>query len=346
MKMDRILIVDDKEENLYLLRALLHGHGYEVVSARHGAEALIKARQNPPDLVISDLLMPVMDGYTLLHNWKADERLKTIPFVVYTATFTDKQDEHLALDLGADDFILKPTEPEPFLARINEAMVKAKSGLSPVRTINTEKATLGNEYSEVLFRKLEGKAFQLEEANRVLQQEIIERKRAELELKYIGFHDPLTGLYNRGFFEEDMARLERGRQFPVSIVMMDVDGLKQTNDREGHAAGDELLRRVAYALSAAFRAEDVVARIGGDEFGVLLPNTNAAQAENAIGRVRHILQVNNEAHEGKPLSLSFGVSTAEQRAPLADVLKLADENMYREKRGHDVSKKDHEKPWA
>jgi diguanylate cyclase (GGDEF)-like protein len=346
MKIDRILIVDDKEENLYLLRALLQGHGYEVVSAIHGAEALIKARQNPPDLVISDLLMPVMDGYTLLHNWKADERLKTIPFVVYTATFTDRQDERLALNLGADDFILKPTEPEPFLARINEAMAKAKSGLSPVRTTNTDKATLVNEYSEVLFHKLEEKALQLEEANSVLQGEIVEQKRAELELKYLSFHDTLTGLYNRAFFEEDMARLERGRQFPVSIVMMDVDGLKQTNDREGHAAGDELLRRVAYALNAAFRAEDVVARLGGDEFGVLLPNTNAAQAENAIGRVRHILQVNNEAHAGKPLRLSFGMSTAEQRAPLADVLKLADENMYREKRGHDVSKKDHEKPGA
>ena len=346
MKMDRILIVDDKEENLYLLRALLQGHGYEVISASHGAEALIKARQNPPDLVISDLLMPIMDGYTLLHNWKADERLKTIPFVVYTATFIDKQDEHLALDLGADDFILKPTEPEPFLARINEAMTKAKSGLSPVRTTSTDKATLVNEYSEVLFHKLEEKALQLEEANRVLLLEIVERKRAELELKYLGFHDTLTGLYNRGFFEEDMERLERGRQFPVSIVMMDVDGLKQTNDREGHAAGDDLLRRVAYALNAAFRADDVVARIGGDEFGVLLPNTNAAQAENAIGRVRHVLQVNNEAHAGKPICLSFGVSTAEHQAPLADTLRQADENMYREKRGHYVSKKDHEKPKA
>jgi len=132
----------------------------------------------------------------------------------------------------------------------------------------------------------------------------------------------------------------------VSIVMMDVDGLKKTNDREGHAAGDELLRRVAYALNAAFRAEDVVARLGGDEFGVLLPNTNAAQAENAIGRVRHILQVNNEAHAGRPLRLSFGVSTAEQRAPLTDLLRLADENIYREKRGHDVSKKDYEQPIA
>ena len=80
--MTRILIVDDKAENLYMLRALLAGHGCEVEEARHGAEALAKARLAPPQLIISDLLMPVMDGYTLLRHWKMDERLRQIPFVV------------------------------------------------------------------------------------------------------------------------------------------------------------------------------------------------------------------------------------------------------------------------
>ena len=112
----KILVVDDKPENLHLLRALLQGHGHEVAEARHGAEALVKARQSPPALIISDLLMPVMDGYTLLRHWKGDEQLKQIPFVVYTATYTEPKDERLALDLGADAFLLKPTEPEPFIA--------------------------------------------------------------------------------------------------------------------------------------------------------------------------------------------------------------------------------------
>ena len=101
----RVLIVDDKDENLYYLNALLRGNGYEVIPARHGAEALAKAREIPPDVVISDLLMPVMDGYTLLRHWKADARLKRVPFIVYTATYTEPKDEELALNLGADAFI-------------------------------------------------------------------------------------------------------------------------------------------------------------------------------------------------------------------------------------------------
>jgi PAS domain S-box-containing protein len=178
--MNRILIVDDKEENLYYLRTLLAGHGCEVESAVHGAEALVKARLKPPDLVVSDLLMPVMDGYTLLRYWKADERLKKIPFIVYTATYTEEEDERLALDLGADAFILKPAEPEDFLARIREvqANVAAAVPTLPKHPVGDEKEIF-KVYSETLIRKLEEKTMQLEEANHALQQDIANRRRTE-----------------------------------------------------------------------------------------------------------------------------------------------------------------------
>ena len=179
MTADKVLIADDKEESRYLLRTLLQSKGYEVEEAVHGAEALIKARQNPPILVISDLLMPVMDGYTLLRHWKADETLQAVPFVVYTATYTDEKDERLARDMGADDFILKPTEPEPFIERIQHVLRKAQKGEFSTRSPTALAEGISQTYNDILIRKMEEKALQLEEANRRLQQDIDDRRRME-----------------------------------------------------------------------------------------------------------------------------------------------------------------------
>jgi PAS domain S-box-containing protein len=181
--MIRVLIVDDKHENLYLLRALLEGHGWTVDDAHNGAEALTIAHQAPPDLIISDLLMPVMDGYMLLRRWKADEILQNISFVVYTATYTDPKDERLALDLGADAFIIKPVEPEPFMARILDVLAKKVCGkLQPSAPPIGDEVVLLKEYSEVLINKLEAKVFQLEQINRSLQDETARRQQAEAQL--------------------------------------------------------------------------------------------------------------------------------------------------------------------
>jgi signal transduction histidine kinase len=183
--MTRVLIVDDKEENLYYLNALLTANGCEVVTARHGAEALVKARQAPPALVISDLLMPVMDGYSLLRHWKADAVLKRAPFIVYTATYTEPEDEKLALDLGADAFILKPAEPEDFLARLREVEANDRAA-TPVpvhQPLGDEQERL-REYSETLIRKLEQKTLELEQSNRELRDDIAARELAEVALQH------------------------------------------------------------------------------------------------------------------------------------------------------------------
>lgn len=157
----KILIVDDKANNRYLLRMLLQGHGFEVDAAQHGVEALAKALDHRPDLVISDLLMPEMDGYSLLRRWRGDERLRAIPFIVYTATYTEPKDEELALQLGADAFIIKPTEPEPFMERVREVLERARP--QPAAAPEQADAATLKLYNEVLIGKLEHKCRQLEE---------------------------------------------------------------------------------------------------------------------------------------------------------------------------------------
>jgi len=182
--MKRVLIVDDKEDNLYYLQSLLGGHGCEVDFARHGAEALVRARHSPPDLVITDLLMPVMDGYTLLRHWRSDDDLRHVPFVVYTATYTEPEDERLALQLGADAFILKPSEPDDFLAALEQAIVGAReAGEPPSPEESPADVELLEKYSVALIRKLEEKTFQLEEANRALEADMEKAKEMEASLR-------------------------------------------------------------------------------------------------------------------------------------------------------------------
>ncbi|HPC41142.1 MAG TPA: response regulator [Spirochaetota bacterium] len=182
--MMRILILDDLEENRYLLRALLEGHGYDVEEARNGGEALARAKALVPDMIISDILMPEMDGFTFCTILKKDETLKQVPFLFYTATYTDARDEKLALAMGADAFIVKPTEPEVFLSRVEAILKTAKNGkLIPPQQHQVEDEVILKEYNEALIRKLEHKMLLLEKTNRELEAEIGARKQTEEELK-------------------------------------------------------------------------------------------------------------------------------------------------------------------
>lgn len=173
--MSTVLIADDNRQNLYILETILKSRGHSIVSAENGREALELARQSPPDLVIADILMPVMDGFELCRRWKADERLGVIPFVFYTATYTDQKDEEFALSLGAERFVLKPQQPETLLCIVDEVLESARA--CPVtgdRLLDDEMALL-RQYNEALFRRLEKKMAQLEA-------EVAERKQAEAAL--------------------------------------------------------------------------------------------------------------------------------------------------------------------
>ncbi len=187
----RILSVDDRAENLYLIEAVGRAHGFQVASARNGLQALEELEKQPFDLIISDILMPEMDGFQLCHEVKSRERTRHIPFIFYTATYTARQDEELGLSLGASRYVVKPVEPGEFAAIIEEVVSQAQRGgawspeVEPKGTVDYLKA-----YNARLVSKLDHKIEQLERARSELQasleasdREIAQRQRAEEKLR-------------------------------------------------------------------------------------------------------------------------------------------------------------------
>lgn len=167
----------------------------------------------------------------------------------------------------------------------------------------------------------------------------IKRKQDETRLQYLSFRDSLSGLYNRRYFEEEMRRMDQRRQGSVGLIVLDVDGLKLVNDMFGHDSGDKLLFNVASLLTSCFREEDVVARIGGDEYSILLHDANEDVVESACKRLQERIFLENIDNNHPPLSLSIGFAVSDDpKKPMSELFKEADSNMYREKlaRGQSV----------
>ncbi len=162
--------------------------------------------------------------------------------------------------------------------------------------------------------------------------DITARKKAEAYLEYLGKHDVLTKLYNRSFYVDEMNRLERKVPYPVSIIVADLNGLKAINDRLGHAAGDALLRRVGEVLNKAIDKPSHAARIGGDEFALLMPATDERQAASVVESIQYLVELNNQFHSNAQINLSLGAATSAPGERLEAVAKRADAEMYKAKR--------------
>jgi len=176
-----------------------------------------------------------------------------------------------------------------------------------------------------------------------VSRDISQQVSTEQSLRYISTHDPLTGLYNRSWFEAELARLGRGRIWPISIIVADIDGLKRVNDQQGHGAGDTLLQETALLLKSCCRGDEMIARMGGDEFVILLPGIDEAGAAIVARRIND-LQDQQKETSAHPVALSLGHATALAETDLNSALVAADSRMYCNKGARCGNSARHRKP--
>ena len=184
--MTHVLIVEDHEENRDLLKLLLEVNGYRVTVAGDGLEALAAARRDPPDAVVSDVLMPKMDGFALCRAWMQDAALRPIPFIFYSATYVRPDDEQFAMALGAVRYLIKPLEAEVFLRELRAVLLQWAGHAAPAPAAPLDDAATHALHELALARKLEDKLAQLEAANRKLR---------ESEEKYRRIYDNVQDVY-------------------------------------------------------------------------------------------------------------------------------------------------------
>ncbi len=164
--------------------------------------------------------------------------------------------------------------------------------------------------------------------------DITARKKAEAYLEYLGKHDVLTKIYNRSFYVDELNRLERKGPSPITIIVADLNGLKVANDQLGHAAGDGLLRRAGEVLNKIVEKPACAARIGGDEFAILLPSMDEREGLAMMESIEKLAELNNQFYSGLTLSFAMGAATRQPGERLEDVVKRADQQMYLSKRAH------------
>ena len=299
----RILIAEDDTVSRTILRRAVEKFGHECLAAASGEEAWELYKESPDlDVIISDWMMPGMDGLELCRLVRGDER-GTYTYFIFLTALGDREHLLMGLEAGADDYLSKPLDRDEL----------------QVRLISAARVT-------ALHRRLAQHGEELEELNRRLFEQSRE--------------DPLTGLGNRLRLDEELetlqARVDR-YGYSYAVILCDVDFFKSYNDRHGHVAGDEVLKRVAGEIRSQCRSGDTAYRYGGEEFLVVLPEQPIEAAVAVADRLRRSVESLGIPHESKdpagPVTISAGVAAlrAGDGKSTDDLLKEADAALYRAK---------------
>ena len=445
----RVLVVDDIAPNVKLLEAKLTGEYYDVVTAMSGQEALEKAKETRPDLVLLDVMMPGMDGFEVCSRLKSDPELSHIPVVMVTA-LTDSEDRVKGLESGADDFLSKPVNDTALMARVR-SLVRLKMAMDEWRTrentasqlgvsnenislmeqnvsnanilvvedmefeIDKIRATIESQGNNLILKSSGLEAMQAARDNdfeliiislglkeedglrlcshlrssertrgvpilmiggeddmpriahgleigahdyilrpvdrnelmarirtQVRRKRFQEKLRTNFEMSLnMALTDTLTGLYNRRYFEVHLSKmLEQNMQAqkPLGILYLDIDHFKPINDTYGHNIGDEVLKIFAKRLIDNLRSFDLVARLGGEEFVAVLPDTSTETAHTIAERLRRsIMDAPFKTTHNEPLEITTSVGgiviEPGTEHTITQVLERADAQLYLAKNG-------------
>lgn len=277
-----ILAVDDNPKNLQVIASMLKEWGYRAVMAQSGSQCLDYLKDNTPDMILMDVLMPGLNGYDTSAAVKTSMKNRNIPILFITA-LSDPDSIVKGFKSGGVDYITKPFIREEVQARI-KVHLELKSTLDMLQNISIT--------------------------------------------------DEMTGTYNRRhavtIFERELKFAKRlSQQFIVSCI--DIDNLKQINDTHGHEAGDILIKKVVETIKGGIRESDYLFRMGGDEFMLILPDTDMDNGTIMIDRLRQ--QTGRESVMGVPVDFSYGLAVFEpdHDNTLDKLMKLADQRMYDQK---------------
>lgn len=323
--MSTILIVDTNAADRSAYVTLLGNFGHSLLEAANGAEALEMARKELPDLIITDIIMPSMDGFTLVRRLRAEPLLANVPVIFHTTSYDESEIHRLARASGIRHILRKPSEPHEILRVVNDSLKRPAAA-----TKLPETGQLQREHLQVLADKLYQKVTELEDANE--------------RLRNLSLTDGLTSLNNRrGFMILATGLLKFARRVGYSICLLyiDLDSLKFTNDTFGHSAGDALILRFSSVLTQTFRESDVIGRLGGDEFVVLLVDATVADVASMKSRLQNNANSNNLQYASQPaIAFSLGAIRAypDSAISMEELLSQADRAMYehKQRRRHTV----------